>query len=298
MSVSWLGGAWVWVLAAAAACTYVFLCAALRNSQRLAMEKRFAFHDRESLSKMTVDEAYTIQTWLASQEFPKTCSAAIFFALFKTYGIPSVSRLLVSTGQFISREGGLKATSRRAADTSILLCNMVVGRPSSGRAAAATARINHLHGAHRRAGRISDDDMLYTLSLFTLEGIRWIDRYEWRRLTDVERCAMATFWKAAGEDLGIGYHRLPSHESGWADGLHWLDELDDWSRGYEVGHMVPCDENARLAEATMGMLLYKLPDRLKPVGMRFASILLGPRLREAMRLGAMGWLPPILCRVY
>jgi hypothetical protein len=260
--------------------TYVILCMVMRDRQRLAMEKRFGFKDRESLSAMTLNDAYIIQDWLSAQEFPKVCSAAIFFALFKTYGIPSVSRLLVSTGQFTH---GLKAASKRAADTSVLICNMVVGRPASRRAADATARINYLHSPHRRSGRISEHDMLYTLSLFALEGIRWIDRYEWRKLTDLERCAIATFWKAKGEDLEVSYGLLPSHGQGWPDGLAWLEELDTWSRHYEAEHMAPSEDNALLAAATMEMVLFKVPDCLKGVGQSLASVLLGKELRDAMR---------------
>ncbi|KAI0175858.1 hypothetical protein GGR52DRAFT_538475 [Hypoxylon sp. FL1284] len=272
-----------WTIGAAtAAATYIFLCAILRDRQRLVMERRFKFRDRASFATMTVQDAYTIQTWLAEQEFPQVFSAAIFFALFKSYGIPSISRLLVSTGQFVD-DDGLKTTSKRAADTSVLLCNMVIGRPSSTRATEAVARTNYLHSAYRRSGRISDDDMLYTLSLFVLEGIRWTERYGWRHLTDMERCALATFWKTLGEDLGVSYHQLPSDGS-WADGLAWLEELDDWSRRYEAENMLPSDDNATLASATMDMLLYKLPHAIKPLGFNFASILLDSRLREAMKI--------------
>ncbi|KAI1405099.1 hypothetical protein F4819DRAFT_444865 [Hypoxylon fuscum] len=267
---------------AVAVVTYVFLCALLRNRQRLAMEKRFKFRSRASLVNMTVEDAYIIQTWLAEQEFPHVFSAAIFFALFKSYGIPSISRLLVSTDQFVSNDG-LKTTSKRAADTSVLLCNMVIGKPSSERATAAVARTNYLHSSHRRAGKISDDDMLYTLSLFVLEGIRWTEKYEWRHLTDMERCAVATFWKALGEDLEVSYHQLASNGN-WTDGLSWLEELDAWSCQYEAHSMVPSSDNAALASATMDMLLYELPNSFKPMGRKFASILLGPRLREAMKI--------------
>ena len=44
---------------------------------------------------------------------------------------------------------------------------------------------------YRKANLISNDDMLYTLGLFALEPIRWISMYEWRSLTDMERCAMS-----------------------------------------------------------------------------------------------------------
>ncbi|KAI0840346.1 hypothetical protein F5Y06DRAFT_308682, partial [Hypoxylon sp. FL0890] len=281
--VSVVDGAMTWILnVTTIVLAYVFLCAILRHRHRLAMEKRFNFPNRASLARMTVEDAYVIQTWLAEQEFPHVFSAAIFFALFKSYGIPSISRLLVSTGQFVKNDG-LKTTSKRAADTSVLICNMVLGKPSSARATAAIARTNYLHSLHRRTGKISDDDMLYTLSLFVLEGIRWTEKYEWRHLTDMELCALATFWKALGEDLEVSYNQLPSNGS-WIDGLSWLEELKTWSIQYEVDKMIPSNENAVLASATMDMLLYKLPDTLKPIARNFATIPLGTRLRKAMKI--------------
>jgi hypothetical protein len=43
---------------------------------------------------------------------------------------------------------------------------------------------------YQKAGKISNDDMLYTLSLFVLETSRWIRTYEWRAMTPMEVCAM------------------------------------------------------------------------------------------------------------
>ncbi|KAI0479885.1 hypothetical protein F4859DRAFT_530029 [Xylaria cf. heliscus] len=262
---------------------YATLCTTLRFRQMRAIAKQFGYTTRESFAGMTVDDAYKIQKWLAEQEFPKVFSASVFFALFKTYGVPSISRLLVRTGHFTYRGDGSNA-SKRAADTSVLLTNMVIGRPGSQRAIEAIARTNYLHSQHLKKGQISDDDMLYTLSLFTLEGMRWTDLYEWRKLTPMERCAMATFWKALGEDLEITYCQLPSFQSGWSDGLHWLEELDGWSRQYEARHMRPDDSNALLAESTITLALHKVPNMFKPLARQFAALLLSPHLREAMRI--------------
>ena len=43
---------------------------------------------------------------------------------------------------------------------------------------------------YQKAGKINNDDMLYTLSLFVLETDRWIRMYEWRAMTSMEVCAM------------------------------------------------------------------------------------------------------------
>lgn len=50
--------------------------------------------------------------------------------------------------------------------------------------------MNYLHGRYQKAGKISNDDMLYTLSLFVLEVERWTREYDWRPLTQMEICAL------------------------------------------------------------------------------------------------------------
>ena len=189
----------------------------------------------------------------------------------------------MATGQIADHDTPrLETTSKRAADTSVLLTNMVIGRPGSRRAIQAAARTRFLHAAYRKNGKISDNDMLYTLSLFVLEPMRWVAQYEWRRLTDLERCAMATFWKALGDDLDIPYDCLPSSRVGWADALHWLRELDDWSHAYAHNHVKADRNNAILASATMEMVLHGWPKAARPAGQSVVSVILGSDVRDAM----------------
>ncbi|KAI0146294.1 hypothetical protein GGR57DRAFT_479442 [Xylariaceae sp. FL1272] len=272
---------WPWLVSLTAA--YVLFCTAMRNSQRRAIEKKFNFKDRKSLAHMTLKEAHAIQTWLAEQMFPSVFSASLFFALFKTYSIPSISSVLVSTRQF-GKPGDIEAASKRAADTSVLLTNMIMRPPGSLQARLAVARTNYLHNVHRRAGRISNDDMLYTLSLFTLEPMRWTAKYEWRALSDMERCAMATCFKAWGEDLQISYEALPSCTKGWIDGLHWLEELDTWSRLYQSDHVEFSEVNVEVANATKALVLCQVPRSLHRLVWGIVAILLGPQVQKAMRI--------------
>ncbi|KAG9389294.1 hypothetical protein A1F94_002187 [Pyrenophora tritici-repentis] len=53
----------------------------------------------------------------------------IFSVLFKTYGIPSISSLLVATGQLSSPN----SASKRAADTGVVITEVVLNTPSSER---------------------------------------------------------------------------------------------------------------------------------------------------------------------
>lgn len=228
---------------------------------------------------MTLKDAYEIQLPLAQLEFPTSFSISVFFALFKTYGIPSISKLLVSTGQLSSPT----TASKRAADTGVIITEVVLNEPESDRAIDGIALMNYLHGRYRKAGKISNDDMLYTLSLFMLEPIRWTSRFEWRHLTDLERCAMGVYWKDLGEAMEISYDRLPSSASGWHDGLHWLEEVEAWSLAYEKENMVPAVSNEELAKATFDIALFNFPKFLKPIGYQIASSPLEPRLLKAMR---------------
>jgi hypothetical protein len=142
--------------------------------------------------------------------------------------------------------------------------------------------MNWLHDLYRKSGKIKDDDMLYTLSLFALEPMRWTKKLEWRDLTDLERCAMALYWKNMGDVMGISSDRLPSFTSGWANAVEWLKELEAWGNEYEVENMVPHPTNRVLADATIGIGLTNVPQCLRPLGTQFASALLSHRLRRAM----------------
>ena len=159
---------------------------------------------------------------------------------------------------------------------------MVGNSPISQRAHASFARVRWLHSGYRASGKITDFDMLYTLALFALEPVRFINSYEWRQLSDLERCAIGTFWKSAGDALDISYEALPSGPNGFKDGIHWLEEMEAWRLDYEAVHMVPDVKNRKVADQTTAVLVYLLPNALVPVGLQFVSYMMDDRLRRAM----------------
>jgi hypothetical protein len=81
-----------------------------------------------------------------------------------------MSKLLVQTQQLSKAE----YAGRRFSDTVVLIVEMLAHSPSSERAIGATARMNYLHNRYQKAGKVSNDDLLYTLSLFVLEVERWV----------------------------------------------------------------------------------------------------------------------------
>jgi hypothetical protein len=175
---------------------------------------------------------------------------------------------------------------KRYADTAVLLSEFMGNEPASLRSREGIARLNFIHGTYRKSGKILDDDMLYTLSLFAVEPVRWISRYEWRELSEQEICALGTFFKSLGDAMEISYERLPSSKEGFKDGLQWFEEIEAWSREYERKNMVPDWHNKETAAQTVAVLLWDIPNLLKPVGGQMVSFLMDDRLREAMM-----WVP-------
>jgi hypothetical protein len=94
---------------------------------------------------------------------------------------------------------------------------------------------------------------------------------------------MGVYWKDLGEVMEIPFDALKSTKVGWRDGLHWLEELEEWSSAYENEHMVPADVNAKLASSTLDIALFNVPVKLRGAARKFAVTLLEPRLRRAMR---------------
>ncbi|KAL8681979.1 MAG: hypothetical protein Q9186_001921 [Xanthomendoza sp. 1 TL-2023] len=256
---------------------YLSLCHSLRYRRRNTIRASA----NSSTQPITVPTAFAIHNTLITLEFPSTFPAATMFALFKTYGIPSISSLLVQTNQLA---GPPLTSSKRYADTGALLLEAVLNEPGSKRAMEAIARINYLHDRWRDKGKISDEDMLYTLSLFALEPMRWVKKYEWRELSDIEIAAIGTLWKHLGHTLKVPFHPLPGYEEGWKHGgpLAWMEELDVWSRAYQDKVMVPTETNHILAEATFDIILHKVPKLLHPFGSKIFATTMEPRLREAM----------------
>ena len=199
-------------------------------------------------------------------------------ALFVTYGHRDESEFSVKTTQ-LSTE---KHVAKRYADTGVLLVDMYGAEPDSDRCIEAYARLNYLHGHYIKQGKISNDDLLYTLSLFLNQPVEWINKYEWRQLTDLEICAMGVFHKAMGDGMEISFEKLPSYSTGWKDGLHFYNELDTWAKEYEKNYMVPHQNNYDTAVQTRQLLISQYPPFMNRVLTKVVSAPLDERLREAI----------------
>ena len=261
---------------------YPLVCALLRNHRLRTTYKTFPYSTRASFASMTDTDAQQIQQIFAELEFPFTFEKALQFALFRSYGIPTIAKLLVATSQFSEPSTACK----RYVDTVILISEFMGYKPTEERTREAIGRMNYIHSVYRKSGKILDDDMLYTLALFALEPVRWINKYEWRKLEDMEVCAVGTFWKSVGDAMGISWEKLKSGTGGkegtWKDGLQWFEEIEEWSEQYEKECMVPNVDSHKTANETTRILLWSVPGPVKGAGKNIVSALMDQRLRDAM----------------
>ena len=104
---------------------------------------------------------------LVSHEFPWDMNQSLSFALYRTYAVPSIGRLLKQTGEFTER------TQKRYDDTALILDTVLEHGMGSEPGRAAIRRMNQMHGAYP----ICNDDKLYVLCTFVTMPIRWLDAY-------------------------------------------------------------------------------------------------------------------------
>ncbi|WQF75423.1 Putative ER-bound oxygenase mpaB/mpaB'/Rubber oxygenase, catalytic domain-containing protein [Colletotrichum destructivum] len=259
--------------------SYLLLVRALRYRRRDEISRRYPqYQTREEMASMSISEAASVLKELGSREFPTTFYTSVSFALFKTYGIPTISKLLVATSQL----SGDTTASKRRTDTGVLMSEIIWNTPDSRRNIDAIARINFLHSRWRQAGKISNDDMLFTLGLFVLEPIRWTALYEWRDLTMFEKNAMAIFWRDLGNEMGISYECLVPYMRENKDALAWVEALQKWCSKYQEHHMVYAVSNTKLAHANVKLLLMDFPRFTQNFVLRQLRCLMEPRLRQSM----------------
>lgn len=165
-----------------------------------------------------------------------------------------MSKLFAVTGQNNRKNAG-----KRAVDTEILLREVQSKDRQSTRYMQAVARMNYLHSRFRKAGKILDEDMLHTLGSAVVELFRVVDEEEWRTLSEVEKCAIGVFHKNLGEDMEIPYTLLPSSQVGWDNGLHFADELRDWTIQYESAVATPVPTNDQYVRVYVDSATSKMP---------------------------------------
>ncbi|CAG9465280.1 unnamed protein product [Pedinophyceae sp. YPF-701] len=214
---------------------------------------------RNSLDPDDPDQADRLVRLMGSLDHSLITTRALEFALFRTFGSPSISSIL-EKGDFPQCPG------RRYDDTDLLLREATEHGMGSERAQLALKRINAIHAGWP----ITNEDMLFTLALFVTQPIEWIRRYELRTCTAVEKRAVVTFWRRFGAAMNI--QNIPDTYEGFLA----------FQEDYEKRNFAYADSNRTCADATVRVLLSTMPGLVRPLAMPAVHALCDKRLREAI----------------
>lgn len=196
-------------------------------------------------------------------DFPWDTERALELALFRVFGVAKGTKLLVSTGEFLTR------TQKRYDDTVLILSEILEHGYDSERGRAALRRMNQQHGRYP----IPNDEFVYTLSTFIYEPIRWNARFGWRKLIETERLASYYFWVEVGRRMHI--KGIPAS----------YEAFERFNVEYEREHFKPSPDNHALAVATRDLMLsWVLPKALWPLGAPFIHAIIDDRLLDAVGL--------------
>ncbi|MBR8640304.1 DUF2236 domain-containing protein [Streptomyces tuirus] len=194
-------------------------------------------------------------------EFPWDFTRALELALYRTYAVPSIGRLLAGTAELTERP------QKRYDDTVLLLDAVVEHGFGSDAARTAIRRINQMH----RSYDISDEDMRYVLSTFVVMPKRWIDAYGWRRMSRHETVASVVHHRTLGRHMGI------------KDIPETYEEFETCLDAYEAAHFAWDEDARRVSDATLDLMASWYPRPLAPVLRTSVLALLDDSLLRAFR---------------
>jgi len=198
---------------------------------------------------------------LSLHEFTWDVTQSLSFALFRTYAVPSIGRLLHQTQEFEQH------CQKRYDDTALLLEAPFVHGFDSPEGRTGVRRINQMH----RMYDISNDDLRYVLSTFVVVPKRWIDAYGHRPLTDGELRATVNYYRELGKRMGI--RDVPAT---YDEFMHLMDD-------YEREHFAYDEGGRRVADATLELMRTFYPRPTRRVLDVFSRALMEPELLAAFR---------------
>ena len=198
---------------------------------------------------------------VVGHEFPWDMNQALGFALFRTYAVPGIGRLLDQTGEFTRR------TQKRYDDTALLLEPPTRLGFDDPEARTAIRRINQMH----RAYDIPNHEFRYVLSTFVVVPKRWLDEFGKRPLTPNELEASVQYYRTLGRHLAIT--DVPETYAGFEE---LMDSYEAEHFGYDAG-------GRRVADATLALMAGFQPRPVQPLMDVFSRSLMDPPLRAAFR---------------
>ena len=170
-------------------------------------------------------------------EFPWDSTRSLEMALYRTYCVPSISKLLDETGEFRLH------TQKRYDDTALIIAELLKWGYDSERGREALRRMNRIH-AHFQ---ISNEDYLYVLSTFIYEPLRWYERFGWRKPDPNEQLGLYYFWREIGRRMNI--KNIPGS----------YEDFERYNREYEQKHFRFAPTNQAVGSATRNLFISWYP---------------------------------------
>ena len=201
-----------------------------------------------------VRDSHEISLHVSAYDFPWDNLQALSFALFRTYAVPSIGRLLDSTGEFTEH------VQKRYDDTGLLLEEVQRHGFGSVSGRSAVRRINQMHAMYD----ISNEDLRYVLATFVVVPKRWMDDFGFRRLSPNEVAATTNYYRELGRRMAI--KDIPES---FAEFERLLDD-------YEREHFAFDPGGRRVADSTLDLMTTFPPNSYGPSWLvkRFAFALM------------------------
>lgn len=231
------------------ALAWKFLCGYLRKRRSQLLG---ALNPRKDCHSINIHTLFV--------EFPFLSQRSLEFGLFRTYGIPEISHLLLKAGQFTSN------ASKRYDDTDILVKEVLHHHIDGDRGSLALRRLNFLHSHYP----IDNAEYLYVLSIFVLLPMEWSAVYGYRKWTEIEKSSYYTAWHDVGTRMGMRH--IPAS----------IPAMIEYRDDYEAKRMVYADSNKEIAETTVKLLLSDVPALVWPLARRIVYSLMDDRLLKSM----------------
>lgn len=226
--------------------TYITLVRILRYKNLQSIQRKYGKYTQNPYA-MDYKTAHAILKTVFLREFPFIYGFGTQFALIKSYGVASGTQLLVHTRRLTSK----RTVGKRAEDTGVFIAEFLVSGIDTPRGLKALAKMNWIHRQY--GSKITNGEMVHTLALFVLEPQRWIDKYEWRPLTEIERVAIFTYWREIGNRMGM------------RDIPRTLEEFKTWTADFEEKNMRFAESNRKCVLATLDLFVRPLPGFMQQI---------------------------------
>lgn len=206
------------------------------------------------------EDCQEITYLVGAYEYPWLIKKSLEFALFRTYAVPHTSRILAASGQF--EQHGQK----RYDDTTLMLSGIAEKGYDSDYGKTVITTMNYLHGRWN----LKNEDMLYVLSTFVFEPIRWHKKYGWRKPTYHEELANFYFWREVGIRMKI--EDIPES----------MEEYERFNIEHERKYFRYDDANRAIGDATVNLFVNWYPAIIRPLVREVILSFMDDPLLEAM----------------